>query len=45
MIEDADIISQEVKKTSLKDFFLNNKKSIFAFVILILLALFVYFFM
>ena len=44
MIEDADIISQEVKKTSLKDFFLNNKKSIFAFVILILLALFVYFF-
>ncbi len=44
MSEDTQIISNEVKKTDLKSFFLNNKKSLITSIIIILLALFAYFF-
>ena len=44
MSEDTQIVSNEVKKTDLKSFFLNNKKYLISFIIIILLVLFAYFF-
>jgi|TARA_B100000929_G_scaffold286283_1_gene271120 hypothetical protein len=44
MSEEAQIISNDIKKTDLKSFLLNNKKKIIVIMAIILLALFAYFF-
>ncbi len=44
MSEEAQIISNDIKKTDLKIFLLNNKKKIIVIMAIILLALFAYFF-
>jgi len=44
MSEDTQIVSNEIKKTDLKSFFLNNKKKIIVIIAIILLLLFTYFF-
>ena len=44
MEEDTQVISNDIKNTNLKSFLLNNKKTIIAFIAIILLALFSYFF-
>ena len=44
MSEDTQIVSNEIKKTDLKSFFLNNKKKVIVIIAIILLLLFTYFF-
>ena len=44
MSEDTQIISNEEKKADIKSFFLNNKKSLITSILIILFALFAYFF-
>ena len=44
MSEDSQIISNDAKNNNLKSILLNNKKTIIAFIAIILLTLFAYFF-
>ena len=44
MSEDTQIVSNEIKKTDLKSFFLNNKKKVIVIIAIILLLFFTYFF-